>query len=225
MRKDQPATQAANHKSAKRATRTKILKAARKVFAEHAYHAASIRMVGKAAGIDHPLVSYYFPAKAELFEAVLEDIVEENYEASKEWYEGLSTMRTEPSLALFLERLMTWNRSHPYAFRVLMLNMVQAQDAETIPGYQVIQKIADQSGRLFKNSVPLQASDREIGIFITSFNALVINYLGAKAYYAGILGIQAESRKYEKWVRDTLISIFSPRLKQLIKGGGSGKEI
>ena len=222
MKKTQSPTRTANLKSTKKATREKILKAARRVFAEHAYNAASIRMVGKAAEIDHPLVSYYFPTKAELFEAVLEDIIEENYEASKKWYAGLDTMRTAPSLALFLDRLMKWNRNHPYAFRVLLLNMVQAQDSETIPGYRAIQKIADQSAQLFKKSVQLQASDREIGIFITSFNALVINYLGAMAYYAGILGMPADDEKYENWVKETLISIFSPRLKELIRGGRSG---
>ena len=58
-----------NGKPAQKATRLKILKAARKVFAQYAYHAASIRMIGKEAGIDHPLISYYFPSKANSYYA------------------------------------------------------------------------------------------------------------------------------------------------------------
>ena len=57
-----------NHKTA---TREKILAAAKKVFAQHPYSTASIRMVGKTAEIDHPLISYYFPTKAELYEGAL----------------------------------------------------------------------------------------------------------------------------------------------------------
>ncbi|MBW2177693.1 MAG: helix-turn-helix transcriptional regulator, partial [Deltaproteobacteria bacterium] len=72
-------------KPAKKATHLKILKAARKIFAQYAYHAASIRMIGKEAGIDHPLISYYFPSKAILFEAVLADIVQEWHKANVTW--------------------------------------------------------------------------------------------------------------------------------------------
>ncbi len=79
----------------KKATRLKILKAARKVFAQYAYHAASIRMIGKEAGIDHPLISYYFPSKAKLFEAVLADIVQEWNTANQDWIEGLDQMHPE----------------------------------------------------------------------------------------------------------------------------------
>ena len=60
-----------NRKPAKKVTRLKLLKAARKIFAQYAYHVASIRMIGKEAKIDYPLISYYFPSKAVLFEAVL----------------------------------------------------------------------------------------------------------------------------------------------------------
>ena len=47
------------NKGKEKATRTLILNAAIRVFSRHAYRAASIRMIGKEAEIDHPLISYY----------------------------------------------------------------------------------------------------------------------------------------------------------------------
>ena len=218
MKKNTTATESDNRKLAKKATRLKILKAARRVFAQYAYHAASIRMIGKEAGIDHPLISYYFPSKATLFEAVLADIVEEWHRANSSWMEGLNKMSPETGLALYIDRLISYSRNHPYAARVYLLNMVQAQDVETIPGYQAIQEFFDRTTRLLKSLVPMQASDSDIEKFRQSFNTLAMNYLGAKSYYAGILEIPANSQRYEIWVKEMLMDLFLPRLIQLIHG-------
>ncbi len=209
-----------NKKPAKKATRLKILKAARKIFARYAYHAASIRMIGKEAGIDHPLIAYYFPTKAELFEAVLADIVEEWDKANKGWFEGLDKMGPEAGLSLYIDRMLNYTSKHPYAAQVFLLNMVQAKDADTIPGYQAIQKFFDQSTQLLKSLVPMQASDSDIEKFMQSFNTLVMSYVGAKSYYAGILGIPANSRRYKKWVKEILMDLFLPRLKQFLADNG-----
>jgi hypothetical protein len=46
-----------------------------------------------------------------------------------------------------------------------------------------------------------------------------VNYLGAEAYYAGILGMEPGSRKYYEWVKASMIFIILPRLKQLLNIG------
>ena len=218
MKKKNSTTKPEKKKPVKKVTRSKILKAARKVFAQYAYHAASIRMIGKEAEIDHPLISYYYPSKAELFEAVLTDIVEGWHKANAGWFEDLDQMRPEACLALYIDRLIGYSRKHPYAARVFLLNVVQAQDAETIPGYKAIQAFFEQSTELIKSRLPVQASDRDIEIFRQSFNTLALSYLGAKSYYAGILGMDANRREYEKWIKDMLMDLFLPRLKQLMSG-------
>jgi AcrR family transcriptional regulator len=207
-----------SRKPAKKATRLKILKAARKVFAQYAYHAASIRMIGKEAKIDHPLISYYFPSKAVLFEAVLEDIVQEWHKANQTWFEGLDKMGPEAGLSLYIDRMLGYMRKHPYAAQVFLLNMVQAQNTDTIPGYQAIQTYFDQTAQLLKSLVPMQAADSDIEKFRQSFNTLVMSYAGAKSYYAGILGIPANSGQYKQWVKEMLMDLFLPRLKQLMHG-------
>lgn len=207
-----------NRKPAKKATRLKILKAARKIFAQYAYHAASIRMIGKEAGIDHPLISYYFASKAVLFEAVLEDIVQEWHQANQAWFEGLDKMVPEAGLSLYIDRMLGYMRKHPYAAQVYLLNMVQAQDADTIPGYHAIQTFFDQSTQLLKSLVPMRATDSDLEKFRQSFNTLVMSYVGAKSYYAGILGLPPNSRQYKQWVKEMLMDLFLPRLKQLMYG-------
>jgi len=198
--------------------RALILKAARKVFAEHPYNAASIRMIGKAAGIDHPLVSYYFPTKSRLFQEVLKDIAEENYQETQKSFRGMDKMNPDKGFARYLDRLLAYNRLHPYAFRVLLLNMVQAEHESVIPGYSIIQDISRRTARIFKTTVPLNAPESRIERFTTSFNLMIINYLGAQRYYGEILDIAPGSREYEQWVKETLIYLFLPHLKTLIQG-------
>jgi len=221
MKKNSTASKTGNKKKVKKETRLKILKAARKVFAQYAYHAASIRMIGKEAGIDHPLISYYFPSKAVLFEAVLADILEEWHKANQSWFDGLEKMGPTDGLSLYIDRMLDYSRKHAYAAEVFLLNMVQAQDADTIPGYQAIQVFFDQTTRLLKNLVPVRSAESDIEKFTQNFNTLALSYIGAKSYYAGILGMSPRSREYKEWVKGALMDLLLPRLKQLMYGKGS----
>lgn len=210
--------QPAAKKPTQKATRTKILRAAKSVFSEHPYHTASIRMIGKTAGLDHPLVSYHFRNKAELFEAVLSDICEDYFAATTRWFNGLNKLAPEKGMALFVDRLLDFARAHPEVFRILLLNIAQAHESGIIPGYRFIQDLFDRTTQTIKETVPMRASDDDIEMFKRSFNSLVINYLGASTYYAGILEMSPTGKKYRQWVKASLLSLFLPRLKQLMTG-------
>jgi TetR/AcrR family transcriptional regulator len=204
----------------KTATRDRILAAAKRVFAEHPYSPASIRMVGNEAGIDHPLISYYFPTKADLFEAVLEEIAEAYYQANTSWFEGLGKLSASRGFPLYIDRLLDFTSRHPEALRIVALNLVQPEEAAIIPGYRRIQALLLSNAETFRKVATLRSSAREIRMFTESFNTMVINYLGASAYYAGILGMDPRSRAYRRWVKETLLFLFLPRLKELIRGEG-----
>ena len=218
MKKNPSTTEAVKKKPSKKTTRLKILKAARKVFAQYAYHAASIRMIGKEAGVDHPLISYYFPSKAVLFEAVLADIMEKWQIANVAWSEGVDLMSPKKGLSLYIERVLDFSLKRPYAAQVLMLNMVQAQDGKTIPGYHAIQTYFEESGQLLKSLASARTADSDIEKFRQSLFTLTMSYVGARSYYAGMLGMPPNSREYKEWVKGALIDLFLPRLKQLISG-------
>ena len=204
--------------SQKKSTREKIINAAVKVFADYPYYAASIRMIGKEAEIDHPLVSYYFPTKALLFEEVIKHVTEEYYQANITWFEGLEEQTPERGLSLYIDRFFDFAVKHPKALRIVALNLVQAEGHDVIPGYDRVRNFFAKTKQTFKKAIPLQGTADDIEMFTHSFNTLAINYLGASTYYAGILGLAPGSRQYLEWVKKTMIFVFLPPLKQIIIG-------
>ena len=204
--------------SQKKPTREKILEAAIKMFSDYPYYAASIRMIGKEAEIDHPLVSYYFPTKALLFEEVIKHVTEEYYQANITWFEGLEEQTPERGLSLYIDRFFDFAVKHPKALRIVALNLVQAEGHDVIPGYDRVRNFFAKTKQTFKKAIPLQGTADDIEMFTHSFNTLAINYLGASTYYAGILGLAPGSRQYLEWVKKTMIFVFLPPLKQIIIG-------
>src|SRR5690606_40538295 len=53
-------------------TRSTILSAALAEFAEKGFEAASIRGIAERAGVQHPLITYHYPTKDALWQAVAE---------------------------------------------------------------------------------------------------------------------------------------------------------
>jgi len=204
--------------SQKKPTRDKIINAAVKVFADYPYYAASIRMIGKEAEIDHPLINYYFPTKAALFEEVIKHVTDEYYQANIKWFKDLEELDPEPGFSLYIDRFFDFAAKHPSALRIVALNLVQAEGHDVIPGYERVRDFFGKTKQTFKKAIPSQGSAVDIEMFTNSFNILAINYLGASTYYAGILGLAPGSRQYLKWVKKTMMFVFLPQLKQIIIG-------
>ena len=200
----------------------KILRSARKIFSEHPYHTASIRMIGNDAGLNYPLIAYYFSTKAALFEAVLVDIAEEYYGENAKWLKETAGMGPEKGLSVYIDRLIAFNLEHPEAQRILLLNQVQVGEAQIVPCYRVMQEFFVQWIPLFKKTSSARAADRDIENFAHNFNALAINYLGAGSFHAGVLGVAPQSPEYREWVKENLVLLFLPLLKELIRGGDRG---
>jgi AcrR family transcriptional regulator len=214
---NKPSPDAAGKKATKgEVTRERILLAARKVFAEHPYNAASFRMIGKEGVFDHPLINYYFPRKADLFEAVVMEICEEFYQANLACFEGLETMLPGEGFSLYLDRFLDFNIENPEPLRIIMLNVAQVDRLDKIPGYQHIPEVMARTRKTFEERANLKASPKDIGMFQNSFNALVFFYLGASSCQAEILGMNPSSDEYLRWVKDTLMYLFLPRLEKLI---------
>jgi hypothetical protein len=55
-------------------------------------------------------------------------------------------------------------------------------------------------------------------MFHHNINTLAINYLGAGTYYAGIMGLDPDGPEYRQSVKENLMSLFLPILKQLVRG-------
>jgi TetR/AcrR family transcriptional regulator len=196
--------------------RQKILNAARTIFARYPYHSASIRMVGNEGGFDHPIINYYFPTKAALFEAVLAEICGEFFQANLSWFTGLERMTPLDGLSLYIDRFLDYNSKNPEPLRIIMLNFVLSNALDELPGHQHIHKLLRDTRRTFEEKSPLTATPEAIGMFIHSFNMLVMNFLGAGDCQAQVLGLEPGSNAYRVWVKDALIFIFSSHLNKLI---------
>ncbi len=197
-------------------TRERILTAARKIFAEHPYKAASIRMIGKEGGFDHPLIHYYFPTKAELFEAVVSEICDDFCNANISWFEGIERSHPKQALPIYIDRFLEYHFEHPEVMRIIALNSAQIDKLDEIPGYQHIPEILAKARQTFEDNVRLRADAEQISMFIHSFNTLVISYLGASSCQAEVLGMDPQSDEYRAWVKNALLLVFGPLLEKLI---------
>ncbi len=61
-------------------SREKILKAATKLFAQKGFDGVSIREICKEAGVNICMISYYFGGKKELYQGILDDLIEKQTE-------------------------------------------------------------------------------------------------------------------------------------------------
>lgn len=208
-----------NAKAAKsELTRERIIKAARRVFAEHPYNEASFRMIAREGGFDHPLINYYFPYKSDLFEAVVAEICEEFYQANTACLEGLESMAPREGFPLYIDRFLAFNARSPEPMRIILLNVAHVDRLEEIPGYHHIPVVLARTRRTFEEKIPLRAPPEDIAMFLNSFNALVIWFLGAHTCQAQILNMEPAGAEYPAWVKQALLYIFLPLLEKLIAG-------
>ncbi len=197
-------------------SRGKIIAAARKVFAKHPYHVATMRMVGKAGGFDHQLIAYYFPSKADLFEAVVSETCDDFYNASQSWFEGLDRIGIEQGFRLFVERLLEYFSKAPEPFRMTALNAPMIERLDELPGYQHTVEMRSKVRDTFKKNLPPSVDQVMLERFTMTFDTAIHSYLGAAHSQAEILGMDPAGEEYITWVKETLICVFLPLLRKLI---------
>ncbi len=197
-------------------TRKRILQAARTVFSNHPYHSASVRMVGKAGNFDHPIIHYYFPKKAGLFDAVVDELLDEIKVFANSWYKDLETMSIGKSFSVFLDRLFEFHFNSPDLFRLIMQNTAHVEDYENFPGAEKYTAFHENFLKTFKDRIAYTAPPEDVRRFVYSFTVVATNYLGASSTYAQFLGLNPSSSEYWAWVKETLMFIFLPRLRKII---------
>lgn len=198
--------------------RERILKAAREVFMVHSFKQASTRMIAKEAGVEHPMIHYYFGSKENLFYAMAESIYNETLPVQESWFDGLENMSLRDSFELFIDRMLEYTMKKPDALRIAALNAVNIGDIEQIPGYRFIIMSMAAMRRIMEEKLPLRGSNREIEMFIYCFYSLMISIVGARSCQAQILNMNPLEEKYRTWVKDASVTLFYPWFKKLLTG-------
>jgi AcrR family transcriptional regulator len=197
-------------------TRAAILEAGCRVFAEQSYTAASIRTIAREGGVPHALIRYYYPTKADLFEAVAEKICSDLFQVCEQAFQEVSRMERVEGFSLFIRRLIEFAQQQPWTFRIFLLHL-SSETLETVPGQaRMIGTVEAIRGAMI-HSLKLKATHEEICRFTDSFNALVFYYLGTPASAAWLLRLDPDSEAYSEWVHKTLIHIFLPTLDHLFR--------
>ncbi|MER7969479.1 TetR/AcrR family transcriptional regulator [Streptomyces sp. NPDC096080] len=84
-------------------TRTQILDAAERLFAEHGYRGTSVRAITTLAGANLAAVGYHFGSKAELMTAVVRRVVEPINAAQRAGLDALLARTSWPSVGELVE--------------------------------------------------------------------------------------------------------------------------
>jgi len=198
--------------------RERILQAAREVFTVYSFKAASTRMIAKQAGIEHPMIHYYFDSKEKLFYAMAEAIYNETLPVQESWYDGLDSMSLQDGFALFIDRMLDYTMAKPDALRIAALNAVNIGNIEEIPGYRFILMSMAAMRRIMEEKLALRGQHREIEMFIYCFYSLMISLVGARSCQAQILNMNPLDKKYRVWVKDASMTLFYPWFKKILTG-------
>lgn len=196
--------------------RERILKAAREVFAEYSFKTASTRMIAKRAGVEHPMIHYYFGSKENLFFAMAEAMYQETVVIQESWFEGLDNLSLREGFECFVDRMLDFAMARPDPLKIAALNMVNIGNIEEIPGYRFILMSIAAMRRIMEEKLHLRGSSREMEMFIYCFYGLMINLIGCRSCQAQILNMNPLEEKYRAWVRDASITLFYPWFKKIL---------
>jgi len=198
--------------------RERILKAARDVFTVYPFKEAGTRMIAKQAGVEHPMIHYYFGSKENLFYAMAEDLYHETLSVQEAWLDGMENMSLKEGFELFLDRMLDYTMQKPDALRIAALNVVNIGNLEEIPGYRFIIMSMASMRRIIEEKLSLKGPNREIEMFIYCFYSLMISLIGARSCQAQILNMNPLEEKYRTWVKDASMTLFYPWFKKILVG-------
>jgi AcrR family transcriptional regulator len=196
--------------------RERILAASREIFGRYSFKAASTRMVARKAGVEHPMIHYYFGSKEKLFETMAAEMYAGFIKSMETWLEGLESMSPRKGLELFIDRMLDFALAQPDALQVIALNMVHIGGIEEIPGYRYITLHMAKTKRLLEESLPLRGASREIEMFIYCFSSQMITHIGARSMHAQLLNMEPDGADYRAWVKEASLTLFLPWLKRLL---------
>ena len=198
--------------------RERILKAARDVFCLYSFKTASTRMIAKQAGVEHPMIHYYFGSKEELFYAMAEIMYNEVVAVQQSWFQEIQASSLEEGFSIFVDRVLDYAMTTPDALRISALNAMSIGNINEIPGYRFMIMNMASMKRVLEEGLMLKGSNREIEMFIYCFYNIMISFIGTRSLQAQALNMDPLENKYREWVKDCCMTLFLPWFKKILFG-------
>lgn len=137
-------------------TRERILEAARKVFAESGYEAATFQAIAGEIGLTRPAINNYFASKTALYSEVVRRV-------SQAVFDAIGRASSLPTLAGQLTEFLRLTIRGPEADPALAGFLVQsAMDAPHLPEFAAEPRVAAQIERFVRDAVEAAAERREL---------------------------------------------------------------
>ncbi len=174
-------------------------------------------MISNLAGVDHPMIKYYFGSKADLFRAVISHMMAQRRKLRKDWFTNVRPMGPSRGFSLFLDFLLEDYRKRPGLFHLVSLNFRQADPENPIPGFDLIEDFLRTEIDRMKSGLGVEIPDHEAETLVRVFNALMIGFLGGAHTYARMLDMDPESIVYFNWVKESILFALLPRLKLMVQ--------
>lgn len=198
--------------------RERILKAAREVFCLYSFKTASTRMIAQKAGVEHPMIHYYFGSKEELFYAMAEIMYNEVVSVQQSWFKEINASSLEEGFSIFIDRVLDYTMTTPDALRISALNATSIGNINEIPGYRFMIMNMASMKRVMEEGLVLKGSSREIEMFIYCFYNIMISFIGTRSLQAQALNMDPLEDKYRAWVKDCCMTLFFPWFKKILFG-------
>ncbi|MDY6903163.1 MAG: TetR/AcrR family transcriptional regulator [Thermodesulfobacteriota bacterium] len=189
-------------------TKKRIIAAALKVFGAHPYDQATIRMIGKAGNFDYSRIHHFFPTKASLFEAVIQDTFKEFLDTIESWQEGVAGMAPEEVFIHYLQKGLAYCFENRDAAGMTVINIAHYDRYKDVSGFRFMVRVHSNMLKLVEQSVPPNISPDEVNRWLYTIVMVGYSFAGAPGYPASLMNLDPYSGAYEKYIFETLCFVF-----------------
>jgi len=164
-------------------TQKKLLDAALEAFSEHGFKGTSTRDIAKRAGVHHPLITYHFKNKGELWRAAINRVFATFVTAMQQARDASSNQDLHDRMASMIRAYVHYAASNPALHKLMLLESSHASDRLDWLVKTHLKPLCDTVVRYL---VPLQ----ERGIVPAGDPALLFNLIRVSS--GGILALSLE---------------------------------
>ncbi len=196
-------------------TKEKLIANARQVFTKSPYKTASLRNIYS----NHNLIKYHFGSKADLFNALTSNIIEDITNNIPSFVQGIDQMPPQKGLKHFLKQFLDYVFVNPASMMIINQNLGNSDESESgFPGIDIMQAIHTQLFTSFLKILPKKSSKKDLERWCIVFQMYVINFLGAASSNQAIFKLKPYEHTYKKWVENFILLHMFPSFNHLIVG-------